>query len=110
MLQSGVSNQPFGDLETKLGAQNRAQAAYEAAISSLSTEFEEQNIIDFAVGLEGGLILEEPARNLWCMAWMAILKNNYNDSLSWGFAKTASFLLPDEITRLVLDEKLELGE
>jgi len=62
------------------------------------------------VGLEGGLILEEQPRQLWCMAWMAILRiQKADDQLSWGFAKTASFILPDDITRLVLDEKLELG-
>ena len=74
------------------------------------------NLPDFVVGLEGGLTLAEP-RQLWCMAWMAVARLDkektfpYSDDtqLLWGFAKTASFLLPTEITRLVLDERMELG-
>ena len=31
MYQSGVRDQPFGDAETKLGAMNRARAAFDAA-------------------------------------------------------------------------------
>jgi len=121
-VPSGVSNQPFGDYETKLGAKNRALAAFHAASVSTANSLAEQKPIlplDYAVGLEGGLILEEDQgkekRELWCMAWMAVAKiqhensSSLDDQLRWGYAKTASFLLPHEITQLVLDENMELG-
>ena len=71
----------MGTEETKRGAMNRARAAFVMA----------NETPDFAVGLEGGLVMEtthgEPPQNqdakkdedtiiiptLWCMAWMAIL-------------------------------------
>ena len=48
----GVSDQPFGDVETREGAMNRAQAAYDAACSGIE---DEKEYPDFAVGLEGGI-------------------------------------------------------
>ena len=97
---SGVSDQPYGDAETKLGAVNRANAAWEDAKTSVPDSVKElgKTVPDFSVGLEGGV--EEapastagimaaarsgcssggggkeeskaPAAVLWCMAWMAI--------------------------------------
>ena len=56
---SGVANQPYGDAETKLGAVNRANAAWEDAIRSRPSIIEAKGIEkaapDFAVGLEGGV-------------------------------------------------------
>eukprot|EP00978_Attheya_sp_CCMP212_P000206 scaffold367_cov46-Attheya_sp.AAC.5 len=81
-VPSNVSDQPMGTEETKRGAMNRARAAFAMA----------KEKPDFAVGLEGGLVMEtndgEPHKKqedvdtkkeedaiptLWCMAWMAIL-------------------------------------
>lgn len=95
---SGVSDQPYGDAETKLGAVNRANAAWEDAKTSVpdSVKALGKAVPDFSVGLEGGV--EEAPRStagimaaarsggssgeggetkasaavLWCMAWMAI--------------------------------------
>ncbi len=82
----GVSNQPYGDVETRQGAMNRANAAYNAACSCI----DDRNIHpDFSVGLEGGLESQLYQQNimtpeqskeqnsntteLWCMAWIAVL-------------------------------------
>ncbi len=93
-VSSGVPHQPFGDLETKAGARNRAIEAYRLCIV-------EHGSCDFAVGLEGGVELmgddggtttttttsniggghcHDFKKSLWCMAWMAILgsRNNGN--------------------------------
>lgn len=97
-VASGVADQPYGDAETKLGAVNRANAAWEDAIKSRPSEIAakciEKTSPDFAVGLEGGVeeapastagIMaaarsgeknanekKEAAKVLWCMAWMAV--------------------------------------
>lgn len=93
---SGVSDQPYGDAETKLGAVNRANAAWEDAERSVPDSVKDlrKTVPDFSVGLEGG-VEEAPASTagimaaaragggggetevansnvLWCMAWMAI--------------------------------------
>lgn len=120
----GVSDQPFGDVETREGAMNRAQAAYDAACSGIE---DEKEYPDFAVGLEGGL--EKQGEELWCMAWMAILGSNSSAcfvakseddnytvsedgkevSPSWGYAKTGAFLLPPALCDLVINKNMELG-
>jgi non-canonical (house-cleaning) NTP pyrophosphatase len=120
-----VSDQPFGDAETRLGAMNRAKAAYDAACSEVDNKNEHP---DFSVGLEGGL--EKQSDELWCMAWMAIFGSqsatciaakaegdNFSShdyekktSKSWGFAKTGSFLLPPALCDLVINERMELGD
>jgi len=84
--KSNVSDQPYGDTETRTGSINRAYNAYkEASLSNPNTT------IDFSVGLEGGVIdngedyvsdlpggdeeIEEGGagcRPMWCMAWMAV--------------------------------------
>ncbi|KAL7542912.1 hypothetical protein ACHAXR_012760 [Thalassiosira sp. AJA248-18] len=134
-VPSGVSDQPFGDIETRKGAMNRAKAAYDAATCSDSGN----NQPDFAVGLEGGLDTTTAGQNgqnmppkdeLWCMAWMAILGSNSNSCITakaegdnfssegkmageskscWGYAKTGSFLLPPAICELVMNDNMELG-
>jgi non-canonical (house-cleaning) NTP pyrophosphatase len=117
-VASGVSHQPMGNDETKRGAKNRADAAYEAFTQEVGTE------PHLAFGLEGGL--EEHDDELICMAWMVVRgKRSDNilshtksedcgdykiqDDMSWGLAKTASFVLPPEITRLVKGG-MELGD
>lgn len=128
-VPSGVADQPIGDIETREGAINRALAAYNAACSD-SSDFP-----DFAVGLEGGLETTTHVENdqhkteeLWCMAWMAIVGSNSktctsakaeddnytaidgkSKSLTWGYAKTGSFLLPPQLCELVLNQNMELG-
>ena len=129
-VPSGVADQPFGDIETRDGAKNRAMAAYNAACSEAKENNKLDDAPDFAVGLEGGLekIVYENHDELWCMAWMAIVgskskactsakaeDDDYcplhgeSKSLTWGYAKTGSFLLPPAICDLVLNKGMELG-
>lgn len=132
-VPSGVPDQPFGDAETKMGAMNRARAAY------ASGDF------DFGVGLEGGIEIikrastsasnssedEEPKEDLWCMAFMCVVGSTSETCTSGrhpqstfrppsnveetkkelcGVAKTAAFPLPMKISHLVIHEKMELGD
>mmetsp|Transcript_35042 Transcript_35042/g.49762 ORF Transcript_35042/g.49762 Transcript_35042/m.49762 type:complete len:223 (+) Transcript_35042:15-683(+) len=118
-VSSGVPDQPMGDEETKLGAKNRAMASFEAFKEKHSGQ--EPHL---SVGLEGGL--EEEGEDLVCMAWMAMYgartdrvlnwtkgpdceKYEVEESYTWGLSKTASFLLPPAITKLVKGG-LELGD
>ncbi len=131
-----MSDQPFGDEETKLGATNRARAAYDAA---LKLSLDSGNMAelrspkpDFSVGLEGGIeiIDGKNGKELWCMAFMVVVGSGSEKCTSCkhadstyiasangnttreiiGVAKTASFQLPREISHLVLDKKIELGD
>ena len=138
-ILTGVSDQPFGDEETKLGAYNRAYSAFAMANSKKSVEDEDITTpcsFDFAVGLEGGLEKsihpQTKHDELYCMAWMAVVgrrdftrppsvvdNNNQintdstvdeNETMYWSYAKTASFLLPPKICELVLEQNMELGD
>ena len=58
-VPSGVGKQPFGDLETRQGAFQRARAAL--AVSGADVGF----------GLEGGVILE--GGQPWLVSWVAVI-------------------------------------
>jgi inosine/xanthosine triphosphatase len=98
-VPSGVSDQPMGNEETKLGAGNRARAAYDAYKDSQPDGAKP----DYAVGLEGGVMLS-PAGELECFAWIAVY-----DGEKTGYARTGSFVLPPRIRDLVVKEGMELG-
>lgn len=137
-VPSGVRDQPYGNSETKLGARNRAQAAWDAARSQHDSNDDESSPEntktpppDFAVGIEGGLEWIEDSdtsdkKELWCMCWIAILGSGSENctfakaddspyvanasSKYCGFGKSGCFRLPPEVTRLVVEEKMELGD
>jgi len=95
-VPSGVSNQPMTDAETKLGALNRAKAAFmEYARSHGQSP-------TYALGLEGGVQLS-PDNELECFAWIAVY-----DGAKVGYSRTASFGLPPTIRELVVGG-MELG-
>jgi len=133
-VPSGVPDQPFGDDETKQGAQNRAQAAYQAYRRAAN----DNKAPHLAVGLEGGLEWLQAGssdsngnggslkQDLFCMAWMAIYGKREaisvdclasTDTASYtgdrkpvfGLAKTALFPIPDAVAALV-KEGVELGD
>ena len=55
-VESGISDQPFTDEETKLGALNRARNAISSVINDEKKDINSENVyILFAVGLEGGV-------------------------------------------------------
>ena len=96
-VDSGVSEQPVGDAETKQGAINRAKCAFEAYIMLHGSP------PCYSVGLEGGISTKEINEIMECSAWMVV----YNGS-SFGSARTASFMLPESVACLVRDG-MELG-
>jgi len=88
-VPSGVSDQPMTDLETLLGAENRAkalQSSYEA---------------DYFVGIEGGL--ETVDEDMEAFAWIYIQGPGKQ-----GKARTATFQLPKKIQSLI-NQGIELG-
>jgi inosine/xanthosine triphosphatase len=88
---SGVSEQPIGETETLIGAMNRSQNA--------KTAFPEG---DFWVGIEGGI--DEDEKGMFAFAWIYIFGKNGKS----GQAKTGTFYLPKEISKLV-KSGMELG-
>ena len=98
-VSSLVSDQPFGDEETKLGASNRAKNAYQEYLSK-----HESVAPTYSIGLEGGCLVNTE-EELECFAWIAVF-----DGKRMSFARTASFILPPCIRDLVRNEGLELGD
>lgn len=90
--QSGVSDQPYDTHETKTGAYNRALACQQYHSDA-----------DYCVGLEGGIDVING--EYWVTAWMCVL---HRDGLA-GYGRTSSFMLPEEITKLLKEGK-ELGD
>ena len=91
-VDSGVSDQPRTDAETRRGARNRAANAASAEASA-----------DYYVGLEGGLEVTDGI--LLAFAWIAI----QNSAGVVSFARSATLPLPNSIRELI-DAGLELGD
>lgn len=90
-VPSNVSDQPFSDEETLLGATNRVSNAY--------GQIEDA---DFCIGIEGGVQLV--GEELEAFAWVVIRSKD-----KIGRAKTGTFFLPKKVSDLVREGK-ELGE
>lgn len=90
-VESGVSNQPFSDEETLLGAYNRANAARVKTPGA-----------DYWVGIEGGV--ENHQVELAAFAWIVVLSKDQS-----GKGRTGAFFLPPAVTNLIR-QGLELGE
>ena len=113
-VSSGVSDQPWGDRETREGALNRARAC------QLACHTETGAPPAFAVGLEGGVaddhVADEhphaalgevrlPEAVVQCFAWMVILRG---EDVAMG--RTATVTLPSKVVSLMrADPPLELG-
>ena len=89
-VDSGVPDQPVDDLQTKLGAHNRA------ANAKL-----EMPKADFWVGIEGGI--EHSEKEISAFAWVVVLSNDKS-----GEARTTTFVLPPKVSDLIKKGK-ELG-
>jgi inosine/xanthosine triphosphatase len=89
-VASGVSNQPWGNDETRRGAFNRAKAA-------LATTY-----ADMAIGLEGGV--QEIESDLFTCAWCVIV----DQSGKVGIGGNSCVRLPDEVA-VAIRSGLELG-
>ncbi len=92
-VDSGVSVQPLGLEETLRGAKNRARAAFVLAGSC-----------DLSVALESGLIPVPETRT----GYMNLTACAIFDGQEMYVGLGPAFELPDEVTRLVVDEGLEL--
>ncbi len=88
---SGVSAQPLTEEETLQGAINRAKAAVEVYGPTA-----------YCVGIEGGVA--PIGTDMLAFAWVAICYQH-----RWGKARTASFILPKPIQRMI-QSGMELGE
>jgi inosine/xanthosine triphosphatase len=88
---SGVSDQPFGNQETLLGAKNRAHNAM--------LEIPEA---DFWVGIEGGI--EQDNFGLAAYAWVCVRSRT-----KMGISKSGTFYLPQKVADLI-HTGMELGE
>ena len=120
-VPSGVADQPWGDVETRQGALNRAENALGAHCLANGGAPP-----DFAVGLEGGVVEEKlgelhpgtpglAAACTTCFAFMAIMSSPASaGGVRWGIARTGSFPLPPRITALMRGEggkpPMELGD
>lgn len=89
--ESGVKDQPMSDEETLLGAENRARNAMKTCLEA-----------DYCVGIEGGV--EQKGKEMYTFAWVAIVSKKIV-----GRGKTASFLLPSKVVKLIKNGK-ELGD
>ncbi len=89
---SEVRDQPFGDIETLQGAENRVKNARLARPEA-----------DFWVGIEGGV--EQQSNELACYAWV-VIQSKDNQA---GRGKTGIFYLPPQMAKLIAEGK-ELGE
>lgn len=91
-VDSGVSDQPASDAETRRGARNRAANARAALPDA-----------DYWVGLEGGIeVFEE---RLMAFAWMAVMDNDAR----FSDARSATLPLPAAVKQLI-DAGMELGD
>lgn len=91
-VESGVSDQPMSDDETRSGARNRARNASELIPDA-----------DFWVGMEGGIVTIDDC--LVAFAWMAI----QGAGGRIGEARTVTLPLPPAVKALV-EEGMELGD
>lgn len=91
-VESGVSEQPMSDAETREGARNRALHASQA-----------MDAADFSVGMEGGIeVIDE---QLMAFAWMAVRSKDGRTSE----ARSVTLPLPPAV-REHLENGLELGD
>ena len=91
-VPSGVSDQPFGDEDTRRGAMNRVSNACEA-----------QPDADYWVGFEGGVDVVDGT--MFTFAWCCVRARDGRR----GFARTVTLPLPDSVRELV-ESGMELGE
>lgn len=89
---SNVSDQPIGYEETITGAKNRAENAFQAC--------------DFSVGLESGLVPVPLTKTGYMNLSVCVIYNGKTHFTGTGPA----FELPETITRLVVDDRMELDD
>ena len=122
-VPSGVPSQPIGEEETLRGAMQRVKnlkAEINRESSSVSRALMSTmggRRRSLLIGIEGGLGPRNHDGKLECFAWVAIAKGWDDGSQEEeggecviSTARSASFLLPPPLERLVMEEKMDLGE
>lgn len=89
-VPSGIPEQPMGDEQTHLGAQNRAQGALSKGLQEHKVEGEV-----LGVGLEGGVF--DKGNELWSTVWAVVTSPNDGTFASNG----ARFLVPEPFATLI---------
>ncbi len=97
-VPSGINEQPFGDHETRTGAQNRAKAVLRAA--KKQKLFDSKNELVLGVGLEGGVL--EFEGEIWSTVWAEVCDSK---KLQFFEANGARFRMPTAIA-----ERLRAGD
>jgi inosine/xanthosine triphosphatase len=95
-VPSGVAEQPRGHVETREGARNRAEAAFDAVAGETSRR-------TLGVGIEGGVARFEECTTPFLVNWAAA-----TDGDRVTCATGPSFPLPEHVARRVADGE-ELG-
>ncbi|NKI33859.1 inosine/xanthosine triphosphatase [Wenzhouxiangella sp. XN79A] len=90
-VDSGVSDQPATDAETRIGAENRARAARDAEPEA-----------DYWFGVEGGV--EDSSQGMLTFAWIVVVDRDGRV----GRARSAAFVLPEAVAGKVRGG-MELG-
>jgi len=90
-VESGISEQPLTDEETRKGARNRALASL--ATRDKNEDFEEESL---GIGLEGGVFTQEN-NELWSTVWVAVADRDGKIYESNG----ARFRVPEEIAKAI---------
>lgn len=90
-VASQVSEQPRSDVETRRGAQNRAQAVLTLGISQ-----SESKISSLGIGLEGGVFTDTNGE-LWSTVWVSVVDHT---GTHWD-ANGARFRIPPKIAKLI---------
>ena len=117
-VPSDVPDQPWGEVQTRQGALNRARACHKAHTAECGAP------PDFAVGLEGGVVEERYGElhpstpglttTVSCFAFMAVLSMASEDSARWGIGRTGYFPLPPRMVALMRGDDgrppMELGD
>lgn len=98
-VESGVSEQPFSDSETKTGAENRAKNALQTGLKNSKVD----PTLALGVGLEGGVFQTEN-NEIWSTVWGCVV--DHEDNIF--FANGARFKIDEEIAELLRNGE-ELG-
>ncbi|SIQ77378.1 inosine/xanthosine triphosphatase [Haladaptatus litoreus] len=94
-VESGVSEQPFGEAETVAGAENRARRAQGGQ--------RDDSEYDLGIGLEGGVAEVPDSDGLYLIMWAAV-----TDGETVGRGAGPRLQLPDAVARRIRDDE-ELG-
>lgn len=104
-VESGVPNQPKTDLETQLGADQRATAVLAAGLSQFPLLSRKH--LALGIGLEGGVFQPNLASSqLWSTVWISLISSASTEIFR---ANGARFKIPDQIATGILAGQ-EMGD